>query len=155
MCNLLKLIWDSVRKQSSLNLSIFFLFCFVEMFQSSLNCESSLKFFSAEFSVEFSFIWLTCRISVVDFRWILLLFFGSFLLVRAYRQLTHLLANFPTFSSIPNSCWGFNGSCRQKKKKKKSLFGAALSGITFPFSTPAKPSAARGRPDLFLRNNFL
>ena len=25
------------------------------MFQSSLNCESSLKFFSAEFSVEFSF----------------------------------------------------------------------------------------------------
>ena len=31
----------------------------VEMFQSLLNCESSLKFFSAEFSVEFSFRCLT------------------------------------------------------------------------------------------------
>ena len=44
-------------KQSSLNLSIvLFFFCFVEMFQSSFNCDSSLKIFSAEFSVEFSFI---------------------------------------------------------------------------------------------------
>ena len=46
--------------QSSLNLSIFLLFCFVEIFQSSLSCKSSLKFFSAEFSVEFSFNCLTC-----------------------------------------------------------------------------------------------
>ena len=65
-------------KQSSLNLCIFlFFFCFVEMFQFSFDCESSLKFFSAEFSVEFSFSCLTCRISVVDFRSILLLFLGK------------------------------------------------------------------------------
>ena len=46
--------------QSFLNLSIFlFFFCFVEMFQSSFNCKSSIKFSSAEFSVEFSFSRLT------------------------------------------------------------------------------------------------
>ena len=39
-------------KQSSLNLSIV-------MFQFSFNFESSLKFFSVEFSVEFSFSCLT------------------------------------------------------------------------------------------------
>ena len=37
----------------------FFSFLFVEMFQSSLNCKSSLNFFSAEFLVEFSFSCLT------------------------------------------------------------------------------------------------
>ena len=43
-------------KQSSLNLSIFlFFFCFIEKFQSSLNLESSFKFFSVEFKVEFFF----------------------------------------------------------------------------------------------------
>ena len=37
----------------------FFLFSFVEIFQCSFNFESSLKFFSAEFSVEFSVSCLT------------------------------------------------------------------------------------------------
>ena len=48
-------------KQSSLNLSIFLFFSFVEIFQCSFNFESSaVKFFcSAEFSVEFSFRCLT------------------------------------------------------------------------------------------------
>ena len=36
-----------------------FPFCFVEIFQYSVNFESSLKFFSAEFLVEFSFSCLT------------------------------------------------------------------------------------------------
>ena len=46
-------------KQSSLNLSIFlFFFCFNEKFQSSLNFELSLWFFSSEFLVEFSFSWI-------------------------------------------------------------------------------------------------
>ena len=51
-------------KQSSLNLSIFlfffffFFFCFIEKFQSSLKFESFLRFFSAEFLVEFSFSWI-------------------------------------------------------------------------------------------------
>ena len=50
------------RKQSSLNLclflfffSFFFFFCFIQKFQSSLKFEFSLRFFSAEFSVKFSF----------------------------------------------------------------------------------------------------
>ena len=46
-------------KQSSLNLGIFFFFFgFIEKFQSSLNFESSLRFFSAEFSIKFSFRWI-------------------------------------------------------------------------------------------------
>ena len=53
-----------------------FLFSFVEMFQFSYNFESSLKSFSAEFSAEFSFSFLY-RISVIDFRLILLLFLGK------------------------------------------------------------------------------
>ena len=35
-----------------------FLFCFIEKFQSSLNFESSLRFFSVEFSAEFYFSWI-------------------------------------------------------------------------------------------------
>ena len=62
---------------------------------------------------------------------------------------THLLANF--------SCLQFGPRIRteglivvlDKKKKKKSLFGAVLSGITSSYSTPAKPKATRGRLDLF------
>ena len=34
-------------------------------------------------------------------------------------------------------------------KKRRLLFGAILSGITSPFSTLAKLSAARGRLDFF------
>ena len=79
-------------KQSSLNLSIFlfflsffffffFFFLVLSKFQSSLNFESSLRFFSAEFSVEFSFSWnffqskFLGRTSVVDLH--LLLFLGK------------------------------------------------------------------------------
>ena len=52
-----KLIWDRESgKQSSLNLSLFlYFFCFIEKFQTSLNFEFSLRFFSEEFSLEFSF----------------------------------------------------------------------------------------------------
>ena len=48
-------------KQSSLNLSIFLFLCFfffIEKYQSLLNFESSWRFFSAEFSDEFSFRWI-------------------------------------------------------------------------------------------------
>ena len=52
--------YQSVRETKFFEFEYFsFLFCFVEMFQGSLNSESSLKFFSAEFSVEFSFSCLT------------------------------------------------------------------------------------------------
>ena len=44
---------------------------------------------------------------------------------------------------------------KYKFKMRKSLFGAALFGITSPFSLQAKSSAARGQLDFFLRNNFL
>ena len=55
-----ELSWESVRETNVLWIWVFFIsFCFVEMFQSSFNCESSLKFFLAEFSVEFSFSCLT------------------------------------------------------------------------------------------------
>ena len=59
-------------KESSLNLSLFLFFsCFIEKFQSSLNFESSLRFFSAEFSVEFSFSWIFFQLNFlsVEFSW--------------------------------------------------------------------------------------
>ena len=101
-------------KQSSLNLSIFVLFLFVEMFQSSLNCESSLKLFSAEFSVEFSFSSLTwknfiCRIS----------FHFTFISQEAPFK-NHLSKHFCWFKFFvpsvwsPNSYRGFNSSSGQK-----------------------------------------
>ena len=40
-------------------------------------------------------------------------------------------------------------------KKRKSLFGTALAGITSSVSTQAKSNAARGKLDFFLRNKFL
>ena len=46
-------------KKSSLNLSTFFSFYFCQNVSVFINFESSLKFFSAEFSVEFSFSCLT------------------------------------------------------------------------------------------------
>ena len=70
------------RKQSSLNFSLFlFFFCFIEKFQSSINFEFSLRFFSAEFSVELSFsriffqLNFLSRTSIVDFH--LFLFLGK------------------------------------------------------------------------------
>ena len=74
------------RKQSSLNLSLFlFFFCFIEIFQSSLNFKFSLRFFSTEFSVEFSFSW----ISVVNFHLIWFYFLGSS--INEGSDKTHLL----------------------------------------------------------------
>ena len=77
------------RKQSSLNLSIFlFLFCFIEKFESSLNFESSLRFFSAEFSVEFSF----SRIFLLEFQLSAFIYFCF--LGKEVSDETKLLANF-------------------------------------------------------------
>ena len=46
---------ECLGNKSSLNLRIFLsFFCFIEKFQSSLNFEFSLRFFSTEFSVECS-----------------------------------------------------------------------------------------------------
>ena len=77
-----RLTWESVRETKFFEFESFsFHFCFIEKFQRSLNFEFSLRFFSAEFSVEFSFIWILFqlnflgRTSVVDFH--LFLFLGK------------------------------------------------------------------------------
>ena len=55
-----ELDWGSVRETKFIRFEYFsFLFNFVEIFQFSFNFESSVKFFSAEFSVEYSFSCLT------------------------------------------------------------------------------------------------
>ena len=53
-------MWESVQETKFFEFEYFsFLFCFIEKFQSSLNFECSLRFFSAEFfSIEFSFSWI-------------------------------------------------------------------------------------------------
>ena len=60
------------------------------MFQSSLNCESSLKFFSAEFSVNFLSVVLIGRILVVNFLLILHYFLGNS--IQESSDLTYLQA---------------------------------------------------------------
>ena len=128
--------------------SFLFLFCFVEMYLSSLNCESSLKFFSAEFSVEFISVVLLGRISVVDFHLILLLFLGKLHSRNEWRNPSAGSSFSCLYSSVPEfvlRVW-----IAVLDKKRKSLFGAALSGIISSFSTLAKSNAARVRLDFFL-----
>ena len=69
-----ELIWENVRETKFFE--FFFCFCFVEMFQFSFNFEFSLKLFSEEFLLEFSF---NGRISVVVCPLFWLLFLGKLL----------------------------------------------------------------------------
>ena len=90
----------------NLNLSIFL------FFQSSLNSESSLGFFSAEFSVEFSFSWIFFqlnflgRTSVVDFHCVFISWEASFKKQKT-KPICWLI--FPAFKvRSSNSYRGFN-----------------------------------------------
>ena len=79
---------------------IFFFFCFVEMFQRSLNYESSLMFFSAEFSVEFSFSCLTWKNFSSRLSFNFTFIFGKLRSRSVWRNLSGGLS-FRAFSSVP------------------------------------------------------
>ena len=89
---------------------IIFLFSFVEMFQCSFNFKSSVKFFSAEFSVKFSFSCLTwknfsCQLSF-DFGFISWEASCLFKIFISYSRSdkTHPLAIFSYLQFCPRIC---------------------------------------------------
>ena len=109
-------------KQSSLNLNIFlFFYCFIEKFQSSLNFEFSLRFFSTEFLVEFSFCWIFFqlnflgRTSVVDFHLFLLLFLAEIHSWSEWQKPSPGLS-FRAFSSGPRTRTESSTAVRQKEE---------------------------------------
>ena len=94
---------------------VFFFLFFCRNISEFFEFESSLRFFSAEFSVEFSFSWIFFpleflgRTSVVDFH--CFYFLGSF--IQEESDGINLLTNFPAFTvRSSNSYWRSNSSCR-------------------------------------------
>ena len=150
MCNL----WEIYLRECTGNkvLSIWIVFFFFVLSKKVSELIKFRVFFKVFFScgilgwIFFQLNFLR-RTSVVDFQ--LYIFLGR-LYSRSERQ--NQSANFSClYSSVPNSYWWLNSNL---KKRRKSLFGVALSGITSPFSNHVKSSAARVRLNFFLRNKL-
>ena len=130
-------------------------FSFIEMFQSSLNCESSLKFFSAEFSVEFSFSYFSRRLSLI-----LLLFLGKLLVCSSLPEIqdagdeTLLQANFSCL--LLGLRIRSEGSIVVLEKKRKYHFGAVFFWDSFSlFRSGQIKSRTWSARFFFLRNKSL
>ena len=124
-------------KQSSLNLSFFFLFLF---YRKVLKFIKFRVFFKVLFRRIFGWIFFQLnflgRTSIVAFH--LFLFLGKLHSRSEWRN----QVRFPEFVLRVRLVV-------LDKKEEVTFFGSALSGITSPFSTPAKVSAARGLLDWF------
>ena len=149
-----KVLWIWVCFFSFLFFSFFFFFFFfIKKFQSSLNFESSLRFFSAEFLVEFSFSWIHFqlnflgRTSVVDFHLCLLLFLGELHSWSEWRNQSAGLS-FYAFSAVPRIRTEGQTSSSWLKGGGHFLVPHCL-GLLLPF-----PLWSNQAPLFFLRNNF-
>ena len=128
----------------------FFLFCFLfyrkvsEFFKALFQRIHGWIFFRLNFSSSWIFL-----VELQQSTFIYFYFFGSF--IQEASDGTTLLANFSClYLSVPE----FVLRVRLVVQRRKSLFGAALSEITPPFSTPAKSSATRSQLDFFLEIIF-
>ena len=131
-------------KQSSLNLSLFLFFFFLFFFFLFYQKVSKFIKFRVFFKVLFRRIlgWIffllnfLYRTSEVDFHLFLLLFLGKLHSRSKERNQSVSLKFFVLSVRVPK----FVLSVRLVvlARRRKSLFGAVLSGITSPFSTPAK-----------------
>ena len=130
------------------------------MFQSSFNWESSLKFFSTEFSVDFPFSCLTwynfsCRLSF-NFTFF---FWGGEAFCRLFKKgmkkkKNPCVASFFCLQFGPRICT--EASIVVLGQKREVAFWCRIVWHFFSLSTLAKSSSARGRLDFFfyLEVNF-
>ena len=139
-------------KQRSLNLSIFlFFFCFIEKLQSSLNFQFSLRFFSAEFLVEFFFNWIFL-VELQKSTFLYFHFLGSF--IQEASDQTILLVIFSClYSSIPGFVLWVQLVVLDKKVETTFWWRTVWDYFSLFYSGQIKCSTWSAW--FFLRNKFL
>ena len=142
-----KLIWESVRETMFFE---FESFSFLLFYQKVSKFIKFRVFFKVLFLRNLGWIFFQLdflgRTSVIDFHLFLLLFLRELHSWSEWRNLSGGLRFSCRYSSVPEFIL----------RVQSVVLGAALSGITSSFSTPAKSSAAPDQLDFFfLRNKFL